>query len=606
MKQFFKFMFASMLGMTLTIILGFLLIVGIIGSIVASAGDNPITYVSDNSVLHIELKEEIKDRSSNNPFDNFDFNSFQTKEILGMTDIKESLEKAKTDDKIKGIFLNVTSVKTGMANLEEIRRALLDFKESEKFIIAYSEVYSQGAYYLSTVADKVYLNPVGEMSFQGLTSQIMFFKEALEKLDIEMQVIRHGKFKSAVEPYLLNEMSPSNRKQISTLINSIWNDMLSNISTARSISIAELNRIADDIAIRLPKDALTNKLIDGLKYEDEVLAELANLAGTEAKNDEPLTKPKLIKLSKYKNAEGKEAKEENEDDDAIKPNAKDKIAIIYAEGEIRSGKSNRDILGSETTVEAIEKATKDKNVKAIVLRINSPGGSALASDVMWRAIELAKREKPVVVSMGNLAASGGYYIACGANKIFAQPTTITGSIGVFGVVPNFKGLFNNKLGIYVDGVSTNKHSDMMINQWRPLDDEETSAITEMVEAIYDDFISKVAEGRGMTKAEVDSIGQGRVWSGVNAIEIGLVDELGGLNDAIKSAAELANIDSYKIKELPRKKDPIEQIMEDFSLEAKAMILGDELSRTYNYFKVFEETTKRSGIMTRIPYDIIIH
>lgn len=606
MKQFFKFMFASMLGMALTIILGFLLIIGIVGGIVASAGNKPITYVSDNSVLHIELKEEIKDRSSNNPFDNFDFNSFQTKEILGMNDIKESLEKAKTDNKIKGIFLNVSSVKTGMANLEEIRKALLDFKESEKFIIAYSEGYSQGAYYLSTVADKVYLNPVGEMSFQGLTSQIMFFKEALEKLDIEMQVIRHGKFKSAVEPYLLNEMSPSNRKQISTLINSIWNDMLSNISTARSISVAELNRIADDIAIRLPKDALNNKLIDGLKYEDEVLAELANLAGTEAKDDEPLTKPKLINLSKYKNAEGKEAKDENEDDDAINPNTKDKIAIIYAEGEIRSGKSNRDILGSETTVEAVEKATKDKNVKAIVLRINSPGGSALASDVMWRAIELAKREKPVVVSMGNLAASGGYYIACGANKIFAQPTTITGSIGVFGVVPNFKGLFNNKLGIYVDGVSTNKHSDMMINQWRPLDDEETSAITEMVEAIYDDFISKVAEGRGMTKADVDSIGQGRVWSGVNAIEIGLVDELGGLNDAIKSAAELANIDSYKIKELPRQKEPIEQIMEDFSMEAKAMILGDELSRTYNYFKVFEETTKRSGIMTRIPYDIVIH
>lgn len=606
MKQFFKFMFASMLGMTLTIILGFLLIIGIVWGILASAGDKPITYVSDNSVLHIELKEEIKDRSSNNPFDNFDFNSFQTKEILGMNDIKESLEKAKTDNKIKGIFLNVSSVKTGMANLEEIRKALLDFKESEKFIIAYSEGYSQGAYYLSTVADKVYLNPVGEMSFQGLTSQIMFFKEALEKLDIEMQVIRHGKFKSAVEPYLLNEMSPSNRKQISTLINSIWNDMLSNISTARSISVAELNRIADEIAIRLPKDALNNKLIDGLKYEDEVLAELANLAGTEAKNDEPLTRPKLINISKYKDAEGKEAKDENEDDDAIKPNSKDKIAIIYAEGEIRSGKSNKDILGSETTVEAVEKATKDKNVKAIVLRINSPGGSALASDVMWRAIELAKREKPVVVSMGNLAASGGYYIACGANKIFAQPTTITGSIGVFGVVPNFKGLFNNKLGIYVDGVSTNKHSDMMINQWRPLDDEETSAITEMVEAIYDDFISKVAEGRGMTKADVDSIGQGRVWSGVNAIEIGLVDELGGLNDAIKSAAELANIDSYKIKELPRQKEPIEQIMEDFSMEAKAMILGDELSRTYNYFKVFEETTKRSGIMTRIPYDIVIH
>lgn len=599
-------MFASMLGLILTLFLGIVIIIAVIGGLIASAGNKPVAFVNDNSVLHIELKEEIQDRSSNNPFENFDFNSFQTKEVLGLNDIKESLEKAKTDDKIKGIFLNVSSVKTGMANLEEIRKALIDFKTSEKFIIAYSEGYSQGAYYLSTAADKIYLNPVGEMSFKGLTSQIMFFKDALEKLDIEMQVIRHGKFKSAVEPYLLNEMSPSNKKQMSTLIGSIWNDMLANISSARSISVDELNRIADEIAIRLPKDAVINKLIDELKYEDEVLAELAVLAGTEEKDDEPAKSPKLIKIGKYKNAAGKDAESEDEDGDEVKSSSRDKIAIIYAVGEIRSGKSNSNILGSETTVEAVQKAVKDKNVKAIVLRINSPGGSALASDVMWRAIELAKKEKPVVVSMGNLAASGGYYIACGANKIFAQPNTITGSIGVFGVIPNMKGLFNNKLGIYVDGVSTNKHSDMLINQWRPLDNEETTAITQMVESIYDDFIGKVANGRGMTKAEVDSIGQGRVWSGVNALEIGLVDELGGLNDAILAAADLADITSYKIKELPKQKEAFEIIMEDFSMKAKAMAMGDELSKTYQYFKIFEETTNRQGIMTRIPYDIVIN
>ena len=605
MKQFFKFVFASMLGMILTLILGVLILVGIIGGIVASASSQPVVSVKNNSVLHIELKEEIRDRSSNNPFENFDFNTFQTKSVLGLNDIKESIEKAKTDDKVKGIFLNVSSVKTGMANLEEIRRALIDFKESDKFIIAYSEGYSQGAYYLSTIADKVYLNPVGEMSFQGLTSQIMFFKDALEKLDIEMQVIRHGKFKSAVEPLLLNEMSPSNKKQISTLIGSIWNDMLNNISEARSVSVDELNRIADEIAIRLPRDAVTNKLIDELKYEDEVMEELATLAGIGEKDEGKSKSPELIKLSKYKNALGKQNKSENEDGDAEVKSSRDKIAVIYAEGEIRGGKSTVDALGSETTVEAVQKAAEDDNVKAIVLRINSPGGSALASDVMWRAIELAKKEKPVVVSMGDLAASGGYYIACGANKIFAQPTTITGSIGVFGVIPNFQGLFKNKLGIHVDGVSTNEHSDMMVNVWRPLDNEETEAITEMVESIYDDFIGKVAEGRGLTKAEVDSIGQGRVWSGINAIEIGLVDELGGLNDAILAAAELAEISTYKIKELPKQKEAIEIIMEDLSMQAKSIIMGDELNKSYQYFKLFEETTKRQGIMTRIPYDITI-
>lgn len=598
-------MFASMLGMVLTIFLAILLLVGLIGVVATAAGSQPVTYVSENSVLHIEFNEEIRDRSSNNPLENFDFNTFQAKEVLGLNDIKESLDKAKTDEKIRGIYLNVSSLKTGMANLEEIRNLLIDFKKSGKFIISYSEGYSQGAYYLSTVADKVYLNPVGEISFQGLTSQIMFFKDALEKLDIEMQVIRHGKFKSAVEPYLLNEMSPSNQKQMSTLLNSIWDEMLTSISLARNITPEELNRIADEIAIRVPSDAVKNKLIDDLKYEDEVLAELADLAGTDLDEDDLIKKPSFVSLKKYKNAPGKKNLSEDEDGDEVKTSSRDKIAIVYAAGEIRSGKSTIDVLGSETTIEAIQKATKDKNVKAIVLRVNSPGGSALASDVMWRAIELAKAQKPVVVSMGNLAASGGYYISCGADKIFAQPNTITGSIGVFGVIPNLKGLFNNKLGIHVDGVSTNKHSDMIVNTWRPLDMEERSAIQEMVESVYDDFISKVAEGRGMSKADVDSIGQGRIWSGLNAIEIGLVDELGGLEDAIKAAADLAEISSYKLKEYPKQKEPIEIIMEDLAVQAKIAIIGDELNQTYSYFKVFEESTKRQGIMTRLPFDLII-
>lgn len=589
-------MFASMLGMFLTVIISLFILIAIIGGIVAAAGSTPVTFVADHSILHIQLNEEINDRASKNPFENFDFNTFEVKKTIGLNEIKACLEKAKTDDKIKGIFLNLSQLQTGLANIDEIRVALLDFKESGKFIISYSENYSQSAYFLSTVADKVYLNPQGELRFQGMTSQIMFFKDALEKLDIEMQVIRHGKFKSAVEPFLMNEMSPSNKKQMSTLVHSIWNEMTAGISAARGISQDQLNAIADNISIRLPADALKHQLVDALKYEDEVMQELVALSGIE--KDEP----KLIELSKYKSAAGKENTDEDEDEDQIK-NVKEEIAIIYAAGEIRGGKSNAEVMGSETIVEAIKKATKDEDIKAIVLRVNSPGGSALASDVMWRAIELAKAKKPVVVSMGNLAASGGYYISCGANKIFAQPNTITGSIGVFGVVPNFKGLINNKLGVYVDGVSTNKHSDMMINTFRPLDTEETVAITEMVESIYDDFITKVAAGRGITKAEVDSIGQGRVWTGIDAKRIGLVDEIGGLNDALKSAASLAGIEAYEIKELPRQKEPIQQLMEDLSMEAKTYLLGENLGSTYHYFKSLEEVSKRQGIMTRIPFDM---
>lgn len=598
MKQFFKFMFASMLGMILTIFVGILILVAIIGGLISAAGSKPVTFVGSNSVLEIKLDEEILDRSSKNPFENFDFNQFKTKKTLGLNDIKSSLEKAKTDDNIKGIYLDLSSINAGMAVIEEIRNALIDFKSSEKFIIAYSESYSQSAYYLSTVADKVYLNPAGDLNFIGLSTQIMFFKEALEKMDIEMQVIRHGKFKSAVEPFLENEMSPANKEQISSLIQSIWDVMLENISTTRNISTDTLNAIANRIAIRVPQNALDHNLVDGLKYQDEVYQELMTLSGIEDKDE-----PKFIALSKYKNAAGKDAISENEDEDKKKSFSENEIAVIYASGEIRGGESNAEIMGSETIVEAIKKATHDEDIKAIVLRVNSPGGSALASDVMWRALELAKQKKPLVVSMGNLAASGGYYISCGANKIFAQPNTVTGSIGVFGLIPNFKGLLNNKLGIHVDGVSTNKHADLMVNVFRPLDQVETAAITEMVEAIYDDFITKVAKGRGMTKAEVDSIGQGRVWSGVDGIKIGLVDEIGGLEDAIKAAADLAKLTDYKTKELPYQKEPFQQLMEDFAAEAKVMVIGESLGNSYKYYKTLENASKQKGIMCRLPYDL---
>jgi len=594
MKQFFKFMFASMLGFGLTIFVVVVFFIASISALIAGAEDKESPKVAENSVLHIQFENAIQDRPSNNPFENIDFNTLENKTPLSLKNILDNIQKAKADENIKGIYLDISSLQANMASIEEIRNELINFKESGKFIVSYSENFGQGEYYLSSVADEIYLNPAGEMTFKGLSAQVMFFKDMLGRLDIDMQVIRHGKFKSAIEPFIREDMSEANREQVSTLVNTLWNHMTQQIAEARGITVEELNTIADGLLIRNAQDAKQYKLIDDLLYEDEVLAALKEKSGIE--ESQALKTIALKKLNRVKDSKMEDSK--------IKINSKNRVAVIFAEGEIVSGESRDGVMGSETIAKALKQARQDDKIKAIVLRVNSPGGSALASDVMWREVVLAKAEKPVIVSMGGVAASGGYYISCAADKIFAETSTITGSIGVFGLIPNMKGMFNNKLGINIDRVNTNTFSDGL-TPFRPLELKEREALKDMIEAIYSDFTQKVADGRGMTQADVDSIGQGRVWTGINAKEIGLVDEIGGLNDAIAYAVATAELEDYRLEEMPEREDPFEKMMKEFSNEVKLQILGEDIGKAEHYYRNIKSVIGTRGVYTRLPVDIII-
>ena len=471
MKQFFKFMFASMLGVFLAFFLGIVVLFGMIAALVSSADSKKEAKVEPNSVLHINFESQINDRSSNNPFENFDFGSLSGKKGIGLNDILENIEKAKTDDNIKGIYIDLQSVPAGIATIEEIRNKLIEFKESKKFIVAYSEAYSQSAYYLASVADEVWLNPEGIIEFKGLGAQVMFFKGLLEKMEVEPQVIRYGKFKSAIEPFILDKMSEANREQTMKYMGSIWNNIVSGIAESRKLTPAQLNLIADSALVQNAKDAVEQKLADKLYYKDQVLDDLKDRCGLE-----DAKKLKLVSMVKYTDA----PKAKKKDDKGL---AKDKIAVIYASGSIEGGEGDDQTIGSDRISKAIRKARLDENVKAIVLRVNSPGGSALASDVIWREVVLAKAAKPVVASMGDVAASGGYYISCAADTIVAQPNTITGSIGVFGLLMNLKNLMNNKLGITVDTVKTNHYADLG-SAFRPLTQAEHDIIQNSVNEIY--------------------------------------------------------------------------------------------------------------------------
>ncbi len=590
MKQFFKFMFASMTGFILTFIILFFIMMGILMS-VASFSKKEVVIVPKNTVLHLKFNEVIPDRSSNNPFDNFDFFSMKTSKVPGLNDILKSLKKAKNDENIKGIFLDLGTVPSGIATIEEIRNALVDFKKSGKFIISYGEVFTQKAYYLASVADKIYLNPAGIIDFKGLNGEVMFYKGLLEKLDVNMQIIRHGKFKSAVEPFFLDKMSESNKEQTLKYLTSIWDHLLDGISDSRKISKNELNAIADSFKLQKAEDAVKYKLADKLMYKDEILAELRTKLGITGNDN-----ISMMLMSKYVDAADRTKKHSK---------TKDKIAVVYAIGQIESGIGDDKTIGSERISEAIRKARLDTTVKAIVLRVNSPGGSALASDVIWREVVLAKKIKPVVASMGDVAASGGYYISCAATKIIACPNTITGSIGVFGIVPDFKGLFNNKLGITFDNVKTNNYADFGTTS-RALTEAEKRIYQDDVENIYYKFISHVAEGRGMTTDQVDSIGQGRVWSGTDAKKIGLIDGFGGLDSAISIAAKLAKIEEYKILSLPEQKDPFTQILKELIGGDDDVLLKKELGNAYEYYQYIQEMKNMKGVQARMPYYINIY
>ena len=592
MKQFFKFMFASMLGVFLAFFLGIVVLFGMIAALVSSADSKKEAKVEPNSVLHINFESQINDRSSNNPFENFDFGSLSGKKGIGLNDILENIEKAKTDDNIKGIYIDLQSVPAGIATIEEIRNKLIEFKESKKFIVAYSEAYSQSAYYLASVADEVWLNPEGIIEFKGLGAQVMFFKGLLEKMEVEPQVIRYGKFKSAIEPFILDKMSEANREQTMKYMGSIWNNIVSGIAESRKLTPAQLNLIADSALVQNAKDAVEQKLADKLYYKDQVLDDLKDRCGLE-----DAKKLKLVSMVKYTDA----PKAKKKDDKGL---AKDKIAVIYASGSIEGGEGDDQTIGSDRISKAIRKARLDENVKAIVLRVNSPGGSALASDVIWREVVLAKAAKPVVASMGDVAASGGYYISCAADTIVAQPNTITGSIGVFGLLMNLKNLMNNKLGITVDTVKTNHYADLG-SAFRPLTQAEHDIIQNSVNEIYGSFIGKVAEGRGMKVADVDSIGQGRVWSGFDAKGLGLVDVLGGMEDAIEIAAKMAKLDNYRVAEYPEQKEPFKAFMEELSGEGEDVMLKKSLGENYRFYKTLDDMRRMEGIQARMPFDIYI-
>ncbi|MDB5142563.1 MAG: sppA [Mucilaginibacter sp.] len=590
MKQFFKFVFATMVGIILTSVI---LLIIIIGIVVTARGDKHVEIDSD-SVLHIAFTHEVPERTPYNPLAGLDFLGLDGDKNLGLNDILISIKKAKTDSNIRGIFLDESYMLSGQATTEEIRNALIDFKKSGKFIIAYSEIYTQGFYYLASVADKVYINPKGLFEFRGFSSQITFLKGALDKLGIEAQVIKVGTYKSAVEPFILNKMSDANRMQVTSYMGSLYDYFLTGISNSRKISKDSLFNLANNLKIQFPEDALKYKLVDGLKYKDEVLDELRERTGVNPNKD-----LHNVELGDY-------AANNSTDDSGDKKDIKNQIAIVYASGDINGGDGDDNSIGSESISKALRKVRLDDNVKAVVLRVNSPGGSSLASDVIWREVMLTKKVKPIIVSMGDLAASGGYYISCAADSIIAEPNTITGSIGIFAIIPNLQKLFNDKLGITFDGVKTGKYADLG-DVSRPLSPDEKAILQNSVNRGYDDFTKAVAEGRHKTQAYIDSIGQGRVWTGTQAVKNGLVDRLGTINDAIHSAAKKANIKKYTLVPYPeQKKGVFNHFGANVSAQMKAHFVKSELGDNYRYYEQIKGVTQMMRTpQARMPYDIVI-
>ncbi|MGD9992131.1 MAG: signal peptide peptidase SppA [Salinivirgaceae bacterium] len=590
MKGFLKYTLASFVGILLFSVIGLFIMIGVIGAI-SSASNNKTVTIKPNTILYMTLDKPIVDRASDNPFEGMNFPSFDNQGQSGLNDILKNLKKAKEDENIKGIFMELSYIPAGMATVDEIRNALLDFKTSGKFIYTYAEVMTQNTYYLASVSDKIYMNPVGTLEVKGLRSQITFFKGTLEKIGVEPVIFRHGKFKSAIEPFMLSKMSEANKEQTRTYVQSIWDYMVTNIAKERDLTVEGINKIANEYAVRNTSDAASLNIIDGVRYRDEVIDELVAL--TEAESPEKL---ESIKLGKYDNVVLQKQH---------KRDTRKKIAVIYASGGIESGKGDNQTIGSETIAKAIRKARRDSTIKAIVLRVNSPGGSALASDVIWREAVLAKEAKPFIVSMGDLAASGGYYIACPADKIVASPVTLTGSIGVFGLMFNTQELMNKKLGITFDGIKTNTFADLP-DLTRTMTEAEKEIIQQGVEEIYTTFISHVSEGRNMTTEAVDNIGQGRVWSGANAMEIGLIDEFGGLEHAMKLAASEAGLEDYKTIELPEQPDFFEELIKELSGEVKVRFIQNELGVNYGLYNQLKSIQKMQGIQARMPYDVELY
>ncbi|MBI9062313.1 MAG: signal peptide peptidase SppA [Marinilabiliaceae bacterium] len=591
MIKFLKYTLATFAGGIIAGIvlffIGFGILMGIAG--LAAAGDKE-AKIEENTILLLELNGPIVERSTDDPFAEAFASISGTPTPEGLNRILSNIKKAKRDENITGIVLESGLMSAGYATIEEIRNALIDFKESEKFIYSFAPIYTQKAYYLASVADKIYLNPGGMLEFKGLFAQRMFFKGTLEKLGVEMQVFKHGEFKSAVEPFLLEKMSDPARLQTETYLNSMWGHLVGKIAEARGLSADELKTVADKMPMFRNQDELIESgLVDGLKYKDEVIAELKELTETEESDD-----LKAVKNSKY----GKVYVPKE-----TKGLIRDKIAVIYAEGEIDGADRNQGI-NSEKISKAIRKARRDSSIKAIVFRVNSPGGSALGSEIIWREVKLAQETKPFIVSMGDLAASGGYYISCEADAIFAHPTTLTGSIGIFGMIPNTQGLMK-KIGLTFDGVKTNEFADMpSLN--RPFRKEERALLQAYIEMGYDNFVTRCADGRKTSKEAIGKVAEGRVWSGQNALDINLVDKLGGINDALALAQEKAGLEKYRVIELPEIPDPFEQFIKELTGEARMFVGKSIMGEEYEYLHTLENLKNGHQVQARMPYNIEVY
>lgn len=587
-------MFASCLGMTLFTVLIGLIGIGILTQVSKSA--EKTEEITPNTILKISLNSLVPERTNNAAINPYEFN---TDDVIGLQEMIETIERAKNDDDIKGIYLEMTNPQLGFAGMSVLRRAIEDFQNNDdnKFVIAYGDNYSQKAYYLASVADEIYMNPIGTVDFKGLSGTLLFFKDMLDRLGIDMQVFYVGNFKSATEPFRRTNMSEENRLQVREYMESLYGIMLEDISNSRKISVKELRTIADEYQLREADDALRLKFVDKLLYKDEMIDLLKDKIGLG--KDEDI---KAVSLSTYNKS--------NPRDKNL--TAKSKIAVVYAEGSIVDGQGENGQIGGDRYAEIIRDIRKDKAIKAIVLRVNSGGGSGFASEKIWRELMLAKEQGlPIIVSMGDVAASGGYYIAAPADKILVEKNTITGSIGVFGVIPSMADFLKNEIGITVDTVKTGKFSTG-ITPFYDVNDAEGQIIQESVEEFYDLFLRRVAEGRNMTKDAVHKVAQGRVWTGAKAIELGLADEVGDLEQAMIVAAEKAGLSKFRVLEYPTIKDPLQQIFDELTgkddkkvKQASRALIEEELGELYPYYEQMKEIRTMKGVQARMPYTIEI-
>lgn len=589
MKQFFKYVLATVVGVVLSAVLLFIVLIGIVTASLSSLspGNSADVAVGANSILYIPLNHLITEKTEPSPFEGMNFPGISNVQSLGLNDILARIKAAKEDGNIKGIYLNLSSVDGGFATMRAIREALIDFKQADKFVVSYSDSYTQRAYYLSSAADEVYLNPAGSLDFRGLSSSVMFMKDALDKLGVDVQVIKVGTYKSAVEPFILNQMSDANRDQVQAYLGSIYEVFVADIAKNRNISEEQIKDAANRYLIQSAEDAVEHGFVDRLIYKDELIQLAKEKLGIDEKKDIP-----FVSLVDYKKTPSSGSA------------AADRVAVLYAYGDIVDGDASTGSIGGESLAREIRSLRQDDKVKAIVMRVNSPGGSALASEIIWREVNLTKEKKPFIVSMGDYAASGGYYISAAADSIFADPNTLTGSIGVFGLIPNFSRLLNDKLGIRFESVKTGEFADFSVD--RPMTGEERTIAQNGVNLVYDTFLTRVAEGRKMSKDMVDSIGQGRVWSGAQALEINLVDRLATLDDAVKSAAAMAKIDTYRVMEYPREKDPFSSLFSTSKEKIKMWLVNDELGEYAQYLKRMKDVVKTKGVQARVPYQLDIY